>query len=494
MRNSTPFFPSWRPSFATLGRRSTSLVRSLRQATLAQIEQRFAPALPSSLLGQNAKDDHSRERIYTLARTVWCWIWQILQPHCSCREVVRQVQALFALHRAGEVDEGTAAYCQARNKLTLGLLKKVFLQSFRSAENAARAPAKPLLQNRPIRAVDGSGSRLPDTAKNRAAFPPSDSLPAGTGFPFMRIAVLFSLVSGAILDQATGSLHGHELRLFVEELLPRLQQGDILLGDRAYGSYVVAALLQAAGIDLIGTVSARCRKIDDRKAKVQLASHDALFVWKKPPKASPLLSAQQWKTLPKEITVRLLRLSIVRRGFRSETIVIVTTLLDQALYPTEEIIATHARRWRLEMCLDDLKTTLGMEHLRCRRPEMAQKELLVFLTAHNLLRWLMAQAATQEQADMERLSFKGSLDSFRQWSQAMSQRRERHRCAELWRQLLHTIAADTLPYRPGRNEPRAVKKRSKYPRLNKPRRQFVDRWSRNKRRRVATAKRKASLN
>jgi hypothetical protein len=494
MRDSTPFFPSWRPSLAPLGRRSSGFVRSLRQATLAQIEQRFAPALPASFLGQNSQEDHSRERIYTLARTVWCWIWQILQPHCSCREVVRQVQALFALHRAGEVDEGTAAYCQARRKLTAGLLEKIFLQSSRSAQNAARVPAKPLLQNRSILAVDGSGSRLSDTPKNRAAFPPCDTQRAFTAFPYMRIAVLFGLASGAILDQATGSLHGQELRLFVEELLPRLQRGDILLGDRAYGSYVVAALLQAAGIDLIGAVASRCRKVDYRKAKVRLASQDALFVWKKPPKASPLLTAAQWKALPKEITVRLLRLSIVRRGFRTENIVIVTTLLDQALYPTDEIIATHARRWRLEMCLDDLKTTLGMEHLRCRCPEMVHKELFVFLTAHNLVRWLMAQAAAQEEADMERLSFKGSLDSFRQWSQAITQRRQGHRCAEIWCQLLRTIAADALPYRPGRNEPRAVKKRSKYPRLNKPRRKYVERWSRNKRRRVAIAKRKASLN
>jgi hypothetical protein len=491
MRNSTPFFPSWRANLACMGNRSTRFVRSLKQATLAQIEQRFAPALPASLLIQNAARDHSRERIFTLSRTVWCWIWQILQPHASCREVVRQVQALFALHQAGRVDEATGAYCQARCKLAPGLLEKIFLQSFRSAENAAPAPVVALLRNRPIRVVDGSGARLPDTAQNRAAFPPSDNMRADTGFPFMRIAVLFSLASGALLAQATGSLHCHELRLLVEELLPCLQRGDILLGDRAYGNYVVAALLQAAGVDLISTVPARSRKIDFRRAKKRLASRDALFIWTKPSKPSPLLTAGQWKGLPGEITMRVLRVSLVRRGFRAVHLTITTSLLDATLYPASDIIAAHARRWRLEMCLDDVKTTLGMESLRCQSPQMAQKELLVFLTAHNLVRWLMAQAATHQQADMERLSFKGSLDGFRQWSQAMAQRRQPHRHSELWHELLRTIAADALPFRPARTEPRAVKKRSKYPHLSKPRRKYRSHWNRGKRRRMETARKNA---
>jgi Transposase DDE domain len=494
MRHSTPFFPSWQHRLAALGRRSAGAARHLRQATLAQIEERFAPALPASLLGQNLKKDHSRERIFTLARTLWCWIWQILQAQSSCREVVRQVQALFALHQAGAVDEGSGAYCEARRKLSDGLLEKVFFQSFRSAEQAAPSPVQALLQNRPVRVVDGSGARLPDTPKNRAAFPPSANLPAHTGFPYLRIVALFSLASGALLAQATGSLHSSELRLLVEGLLSHLSCGDILLGDRTYGNYVLAALLQAARIDLISTICARSRRVDFRRAQKRLGPGDAHFLWKKPSKASPLLCAQQWQALPKEITVRVLRVRLERRGFRTEEFHIVTTLLDAGLYPAAQIIAAHARRWRMEMCLDDLKTTLGMEQLRCLSPVMVKKELLVFLTTHNLIRWLMAEAAREGQVEMEWLSFKGSLDGFRQWSQAMVQRRQRHQRAELWRQLLRIIVADALPNRPGRHEPRAVKKRSKYPHLNKPRRKYVGRWGRNKRARAARAKRKASLN
>jgi hypothetical protein len=186
----------------------------------------------------------------------------------------------------------------------------------------------------------------------------------------------------------------------------------------------------------------------------------------------------------------------LRRGFRTEHLVLVTTLLDPALYPAAEILAAHARRWRLEMCLDDLKTTLGMENLRCLRPEMVQKELLIFLTAHNLMRWLMAEAASHGGVELDGLSFKGSLDAFRQWSHALAQQNGSHRRrrTRLWHQLLETLVADLLPVRPGRHEPRAVKKRSKYPPLNKPRHQYRSRWSRGKRRRIAKARKRASLN
>jgi len=467
------------------------------QGTLSQIEQRFCPALPDCLFPKNQSGDHSRERVFTMTRTLWCWIWQVLQANTSCREVVRQVQALFALHEAGGVGEATGAYCQARGKLSMGLLKNLFCASFQSAEKAAPAPGRTPLQNRPIRVADASGARLGDTPQNRAAYPPSENLSAGAGFPFLRIAVLFSLRSGALLAHASGSLRSSELRLW-HSLLSCLRRADILLGDRAYGNYVVAALLQNIGVDLIAAVAARTRRVDFRRAKKRLGPHDALFVWSKPAAPSPWLSEQQWRELPPEITVRLLRVELERRGFRTEPLVLVTTLLDPVLYPAAEILAVHARRWRLEMCLDDLKTTLGMENLRCHCPEMVGKELLIFLTAYNLVRWLMAQAASHGSVDLDGLSFKGSLDAFRQWSQVLAQHGNspchRRRRTRLWSQLLEILAADALPHRPGRHEPRAVKKRSKYPHLNKPRHQYRERWSRNTRRRIAKTRKRSSLN
>jgi hypothetical protein len=331
---------------------------------------------------------------------------------------------------------------------------------------------------------------LSETPENRAAYPPSRSLHPGTGFPYLRLVVLFCLASGALLAQATGTLQTGELRLWLA-LLPQLRPGDILLGDRAYGLYVVAALCQAAAVDVILTVPTRTRKVDFRTAKQRFGKGDALFVWSKG-KASTFVEPERWASLPQELVVRLLQVTRARPGFRTSKLVLVTTLLDPVLYPAAEIIATHARRWRLEMSLDDLKTTLGMASLRSRTPAMAHKEMLVFLIAHNLIRWLLASAAQQEDADLERLSFTGALDGLREWSQAMARcAHQPHRCQELWRALLRAIAADAVPERPGRSEPRAVKKRSKYPHLNKRRAQYRGRPGRQQRYRAATAKKRA---
>jgi putative transposase len=263
------------------------------------------------------------------------------------------------------------------------------------------------------------------------------------------------------------------------------------------GNGVLKPVLQLMGVDLIARVSVRNRKVDFRQAGRRWGPLDALFTWSKPKTPSPLLSGLEWLGLPPQITVRVLRLRLEKKGFRTRHLTLVTTLLEAALFPAEELLAAHARRWRMELCLDDLKTTLGMQSLHCLGPRMVQKELLLFLTAHNFLRWIMAEAAQSQNADLDRISFKGSLDAFLQWTQALAQlghaKNKRSQRRLLWQRLLRTLAADRVADRPGRKEPRAVKKRSKYPHLNKSRHLYRQPWSRNKRRRLARAKRKASL-
>lgn len=171
--------------------------------------------------------------------------------------------------------------------------------------------------------------------------------------------------------------------------------------------------------------------------------------------------------------MRVLKVKITRKGCRTQEVTLVTTLLDPVQYPAAEIAEAYLRRWRLELCLDDLKTTLGMDTLHCLSPEMVEKELLAFMIAHNLLRWIMAQAAREHQVDLYRISFTGAMDTLRHSATAMAQAKTAKKRRELWADLLHTLADDLVPLRPGRREPRAVKRRPKpYPRLNKPRRQF----------------------
>jgi len=179
--------------------------------------------------------------------------------------------------------------------------------------------------------------------------------------------------------------------------------------------------------------------------------------------------------------VRILRFTAAIRGHRSRRITLVTSLLDPVLYPAEELIALYARRWRLELCLRDLKTTMGMEQLRCQSPDLAEKELLVYLIAHNLIRCLMAETVARHQVDLERVSFKGAIDAARQYSAALLEARSAKMRRLLWDDLLLNLARDLVPFRPNRNEPRALKRRHKpFPYLTKPRRQFKEIQHRNR--------------
>jgi hypothetical protein len=294
----------------------------------------------------------------------------------------------------------------------------------------------------------------------------------------MKLVVLFSLSSGAILNVMLGSLRHHDLRL-LRGLWEQLKKGDILLGDRAFGEYTTLAGLPARGVDVVARLHSR-RKVDFRKAR-RLGQGDGLFLWTKGYQQSEILSAKEWALLPAQITVRILRFTATIRGFRGRRITLVTTLLDPKLYPTQELVGLYARRWRLELCLRDLKTTMGMEQLRTKSPDMAEKELLAYLIAHNLIRCVIAQAVALHQVDLERVSFKGSVDALRQYSDAIAQARNRKMRRQLWEDLLLNLARDLVPYRPNRTEPHAVKRRPKpYPLLNKPRRKFKEIAHRNR--------------
>jgi hypothetical protein len=214
------------------------------------------------------------------------------------------------------------------------------------------------------------------------------------------------------------------------------------------------------------------RKVDFRKGQ-RLGRNDALFVWKRSETASKLFSPQQWRRLPETIQVRVIRFRAAIRGHRARRITLATTLLDPKLYPPEELAALYARRWSLELCLRDLKTTLGMEMLRCKTPAMVRKEIMTYLLAHNLMRCLIADVVARYAVALHRVSFKGTTDAFRQYTIAISAARNRKMREQLWADMLANLARDKVPLRPGRQEPRALKQRPKnFGWLTKPRQLF----------------------
>ena len=469
----TPFFPQLRPRLAPCRRAATQKVQ---QASLAQLEHYLEGIFPLYLLSQGEEGTNSRERIFSLLLTFECFLWQILKPNTACREVVRQVQALFRLKHRGPVDEGTSAYCQARQRLPKERLERILAATATTAEK--RAGSGGCLAGRPVKVVDASSTQLPDTARNQHRYPQPAAQKPGCGFPVLKFLLLFSLNSGSVLNAVMGSLHNHDLRL-LQQLQGELKKGDILLGDRAYGEYATLAMWPKEGVDVVARLHQK-RKVDFRQAR-RLAKNDGLFVWTKGYQQSDVLSLQAWAQLPPQITVRIIRFTAAIRGHRGRRITLVTSLLDPALYPVEQLIALYARRWRLELCLRDLKTSMGMEQLRCQSPDMAEKELLTYLIGHNLIRCIMAETVARHQADLERVSFRGTVDAARQYSAAILQARSRKMRIQLWGDLLLNLVRDRVPYRPNRSEPRAVKRRPKpFPLLTQPRRQYKEICHRNR--------------
>lgn len=459
----TPFFPAWRGRFRRGSGPLPTAFASLRRCTLDQLEEHLGPLLA----GLDALDPahvRPREWPYSVRRTWWCFLWQMLQGNVSCRAVVRQLQALLALAGRPAVAEGTSAYCQARARLPEPLLHAALKVSAQTADR--RAVPSAALQGRVVKVMDGTTLALPDTAENQAEYPQPASQKPGCGFPELHLLVVWSARGAAVLNHVTGDLHHGETGL-LHQLCPSLDPQDIVIYDRAAGHYVACALLPAHGADLISRV--HTRKIDWRCGR-RLGPGERLVVWQKTRQKPPYLSGQEWAQLPAQITVRVVRVRVHQKGFRTRELVLVTTLLDAVAYPAQEIAAAYLRRWRLEMSLDDLKTTLGLDALRCLSPAMVHREIWALLIAHNLVRAVMAEAAREHAVSLDRMSFTGTLEALRSFRAASAQAGRPAQRRRLWVEMLRVIAADQVPLRPDRWEPRAVKRRPKsYPRLNRPR-------------------------
>jgi hypothetical protein len=289
----------------------------------------------------------------------------------------------------------------------------------------------------------------------------------GCGFPLLRLVAVFSLATGVLLDYAKGNKHQSELRL-LKGLLDRFKAGDLAAANRGFSSYVLLALLGLRGALSLFRLH-QTRRADLRRG-LRLGKNDRLFTWLKPRLKPPWLPQSWWQKIPEELTVRVIRFNLCRPGYRTESVTLVTTLLDPQKYTARDIAELYARRWKIELWFRDIKTSMGMEVLRCKSPQMVHKELEMSLIAYNAIRCLIAEAGAINDVPLERMSFKGTVDSMHQFSVAIAQARSKKKQNQLIARLLEVIALDQVPDRPERIEPRAVKRRPKaYQLLNRPR-------------------------
>jgi hypothetical protein len=410
-----------------------------------------------------------RDRVYTPMVTLCAFLSQaIAKDDPSCENAVSRVLADRVRRKLKPCSTDTSSYCVARRRLPEQVIADLARE--RGQELHRKAPEEWLWNGRHVVMVDGSTETMADTAANQEEYPQSRGQKTGLGFPILRYVILLSLAVGTALECAIGPCrgkHSGEQSLF-RQTWDALRPGDIVLGDCLYDAYRDIVQLKARGIDcLFGKMQSR--KCDFRKGR-RLGKDDHIVVWKKPKyTASRYQSREEWESLPDEIEMRELRVRVRRKGHKTRTIVIVTTLLDAEQYPAKELAALFAARWNCELDLRSIKRVLGMHHSRCQSPEMVRKELWMHLLAYNLIRVRMAQAADRHSLLPRELSFTAATNHIHNFAQHL-RRATGAEHARIEGELLHALATCRVGSRPGRKEPRAVKKRQqKYPFLTKQR-------------------------
>lgn len=412
-----------------------------------------------------------RDRFWNPLQTIWTFLLQVLHDGSSCREAVAMVLANAAAGGSNpNVSDDPSAYCQARGRLPLAVLRQGVLMIGRRLRDNLRDVHT--WCGKRVWLVDGTSCSMSDTPSLQAAFGQPDGQAKGCGFPVARIVAMFCWASGAVLEAAIGPYRQSELSLW-RSLWHLLRPGEIVLADRYYCTYADIAGLLARGCDCVFRLHQR-REGSFAKGK-RLGKNDYLVQWERPkcPQRARGTTPQQWAGLPAQLTVRLLRFAVDIPGFRSRTIFVATSLLDPVAYPPNEIAALYRDRWLIELRFRDIKITLGMDVLRGKTPDIVRKEINMHLLAYNLLRALMWQAATRHGRDLHRLSFAGTVDRLNAMIPYLWLFQGTHKAKTLYHLLLQWIAHDPNPDRPNRIEPRAVKRRpKKFSLLNQPRNQM----------------------
>jgi putative transposase len=405
--------------------------------------------------------------LYTPAVTVWVFLSQCLSPDHSCREAVARLAAWLAAQGRLPCSAETGGYCTAREQLPEECCHRLVCSTGKKLED--EAPVEWLWKGRRVRVVDGAAITMPDTPENQAAYPQSKSQRPGCGFPIARIVVIFSLAVGTVLEAAIGQYRGKQTgeNSMFRTLHPTLEKGDVVLADRYFSGWFDIALLVERRVDVV--VRKHQARRTDFRTGVRLGHDDHLVFWKKPARPQ-WMTREDYAALPDTLILREVRVNVQQCGFRSKSIIVVTTLLSPAGTTADEITDLYRRRWQAELHLWSIKIALQMDHLRCKTPHRVRNELWMHLLAYNLVRRAMALAAFQSGAMPWQVSFKGAMQTLNQFlPQLGSATSVELICDTLFR----CIATHIVGNRPDRYEPRVRKRRPKeYAYMTKPRAEY----------------------
>lgn len=408
--------------------------------------------------------------LYTPAVTVWVFLAQCLSPDHSCRDAVAQLIAWMVASGRKACSAITGAYCSARDRLPEQACRQLARDVGHQVDEGA--PSSWRWLGHRVLNVDGSTITMADTKANQAEYPQQPSQKRGCGFPIMRIVVVFSLAVGTVLDVAFGKYQGKqtgENSLF-RTLYDLLRAADVVLADRYFGGWFDLAMLWQRGVHSV--VRKHQLRPTDFRTGERLDLNDHLVCWNKPQRPA-WMTREQYQSLPDCLTLREVRVQVEQKGFRTREVIVVTTLLDPEKYLAAEIAKLYRRRWQAELNLRSLKIVLQMDHLRCKTPHRVRNELYMHLLAYNLIRKVMAMAASRAGAEPWTVSFKGALQTLGRMLPLL----ETKVSIDDWcAALLQAIASHAVGDRPDRFEPRLKKRRPKqYKHLREPRENYKKR-------------------
>lgn len=449
--------------------------RRLDDLALPDLAALIGQLLPADFFAKAPDARAKRDRLYPPVTVFWAFLFQVLNPAMACQEVVGKLRAWRTARSKASARPSlsTAAYCLARSALSLPLVQAVF-DALRDHLERRAADAWLWCGHR-VKVTDGTSFSMPDTAANQKRWPQHRLQKKGCGFPVAKMLGVFCLSTGAWLGHALSKWNSHDLSLW-RRISHLLVKGDVLLGDAGFCAYALMAELKERGVDSVMRLH-QARSKDMRRG-TWLGHDDRLQTWTRPaqPPAKSTWTKRQWNKLPAQLKVRVVRVRISRNGFRTRCLWVATTLCDPRRYPAQRLAELYFRRWSIELFYRDVKTTMHMEVLRTKSPQMIEKELLMHAIAYNAIRALMLRSAVEHQQELGRISFKGAVDLLRQWLPHAAACHDQPRKLARWQdELLEAMASVRNPLRPERQEPRAKKRRPKtYQLLTSPRHKFKE--------------------
>jgi len=430
----------------------------------------FADAITEDSIQSAFDDDDAyfaddEEAVYTPAITLWAFLSQVIFKDTCVAAVARVVVLRVALERE-PCSGNTGAYCRARAKLSEPVLRRLTAEVAEGCEQ--QVEKEWLWHGRRVYLGDGSTFSMPDTEANQEAYPQQPQQAEGLGFPIARMVVLLSLATAMVADMAMGPYTGKETgeTALLRELLDRFEPGAILLADRYFCSYFMVALLIERDVDFVTRVHQR-RQVDFRSGR-RLGKEDHLVEWKRPARPTWMDQAT-YERMPESIQVREIQVHVDQPGYRTESFTVVTTLTDSEEYTRDDIAELYHYRWMAELDIEAIKTTMGMDTLKCKTPSMVRKEMWTSLLAYNLNRRTMLQSAREANRSPRTLSFAAAMQTTASSWQVIVLSNDTV-TERLVKAELQNMAGHVVGNRPGRVEPRAVKRRPKpHALLTKPR-------------------------